>query len=83
MCDPLPMFYLLRMGEMYYLGNNSNNNNFKIFFSLQFRRDFSMLRKQMLTKLISIRSYFPEVCPFGTLNMSPGVLGLYSAIFFG
>ena len=59
-----------------FLQTNKNGNsyffiiniifNFKIFFSLRIRRDFSMLLKQIL---ISIGSYFPEVCAFGTLTM--------------
>ena len=41
--------------------------NFKIFSSYQFRRDSSTIRVQMLTKLISIGSYSPEIRAFGLL----------------
>ena len=45
-------------------------------FQFQFRRDFSVLCVQMLTKSISIGSYSPEVHAFGTLIMCTKVFRL-------
>ena len=48
---------------------------FKVLFSLN-RRYFSVLCKEILIKLISIGSYFPEVHAFGTLITSTEVFRL-------
>ena len=49
----------------------------QVIFQYLFRRDFSVLRVQLLITFISICSYFPEVRAFGTLNTSTKVfLGL-------
>ena len=48
----------------------SSSFNFKIFFSLQYRQDFSSLLKQIRIKLISLSSSFPEVHGLDTLIKS-------------
>ena len=45
-------------------------------FIFQFRRDFSVLRKQIFIKFISLGSYFPKVHACGTLIMSTKVFRL-------
>ena len=50
--------------EIFAVLHHQYNNNNKISFLFQFKRDFSALREQILTKFISIRSYSPEVCAF-------------------
>ena len=69
----ISFFHLLVNGFSVTCNNNNNNNNFQDLFLSQFRQDFSALCAQLL---LSIGSYFLEVCAFGTLITSAEVFRL-------